>query len=236
MYHIAICDDKKEERDELEKVLQKESFLLGKQCEIVSCQNGTELLEKMENIHIDGVFLDIELPEMDGFMVASRLMEKGNPVLCFVSAKNELVYDSFRYRPLRFVRKIKLEADVKEALPFVYMEIQKLGKKLQLKDGNHTFEIYLNEIFYIDCSKNYLNIYMKEESVEIRTTMEKLEEEVFGLLQAHRLIKINRGCLVNTDYVSRIEQRDIIMVNGIRLPISRRMMAKVKENYLKSKR
>lgn len=78
-YCILIADDEKEIRDIVELLLSGEGY------HIISCQNGSEVLEKVSN-EIDLYILDVNMPEVTGFMAASQIRKTSNTPIIFLTA------------------------------------------------------------------------------------------------------------------------------------------------------
>lgn len=100
---FVICDD---EKIFLKKLSEKIKFYLverGVDAELKICSRGKDLLGFSEKIKIDAFFLDIDMPEINGFQIAKNIRTLyPNCIIVFCSNHNELVYESFEYEPFGF--------------------------------------------------------------------------------------------------------------------------------------
>ena len=97
---ILICDDDMIFIQQFRELVFQEFKQQRYFVEFRWCQNGTEMVNIISSEPIDILFLDIEMPGMDGFMAAEQLNQLRNkPLLIFTTGFDHLVYDSFQYRP-----------------------------------------------------------------------------------------------------------------------------------------
>ena len=117
MIRISIVDD---EEIILKSIRKKTEDLLNElkvDFEIYDYTDGTILLKEFKNVRFDIVFLDIEMPGISGLEIAQRIRdEEENVDIIFITNKDELVYDSIKFAPFRFIRKFRFETEISEAL------------------------------------------------------------------------------------------------------------------------
>lgn len=104
---IGICDDSPEDLRRIQKAFRKSAKILGeKDISLYLYPNGKSLYNDSKNRKFSLVFLDWEMPEMDGFDLAGRLyIENPELKVVFVSNYENIVFDAYEYTPLWFVRK-----------------------------------------------------------------------------------------------------------------------------------
>lgn len=115
MLKIGICDDDPTFVDDIEKNIEqtiKKHHWNGK---IVKFTDGRKLVRSNEKNKFDIIFLDIDMPEKDGFSVARDIPEKDS-LLVFCTSYNELVYNSFSYQPFWFLCKENYDKHLDEVL------------------------------------------------------------------------------------------------------------------------
>ena len=109
--NIIICDDELAFANILKEKI--EEICMGEKINIKVETSGTTLLKNKDLDKLDAVFLDIEMPGMDGIKVADKIRKFNQYVhIVFVSNREELVYQSLVYRPFRFIRKSKMNIEL----------------------------------------------------------------------------------------------------------------------------
>ncbi|MCM1193508.1 MAG: response regulator [Butyrivibrio sp.] len=113
---VGICDDRAEDIERINAALIKGLKEIGQPLKLLyrSFQSGGELYEAACRDSFDLLFLDIEMPGMNGFELAEKLCrECPGTYLVFVSAYENLVFNVFEYDSIWFVRKGNLEEELK---------------------------------------------------------------------------------------------------------------------------
>ena len=104
------------------------------------------------------------------------------------------------------------------------------SKKLILRSGDNTVAIAIDEICYIEGSRKEQEIWLtgQKNPTSVRSSMQDLERQLtpWGFLRVHK------GYLVNYRYIHMFKGNDIILEDGTAVPVSRRKMAEVKEQYM----
>ena len=190
------------------------------------------VLSFMEQMDFDIIFLDIDMPKITGFDLASRISEK-NPktLIIFVSAYDNFVYQSFAYSPFRFLRKLHL----KEELPSAFDKaIEKCLSETQTlsfisTEGNVTLRP--SEVLYFENDKNYYNIYCENGAVyKCRGTIKALE----GVCTDKRFFRVHSAYIVNLEHIAETQNSSaVIMKNGTVISVPSPRRAEFKEAYMK---
>ena len=228
--HLILCDDDNVFLDKLETrirgMCQKHGIAVGME----RYDSSKKMLEGLKDLDTVPVFLiDIDMPEVNGFAVASFL-KKWNRECCigFVSNKDELVFQAFAYHPFFFIRKTHLDEELEPQL----LELQKkMGvkvPKIELQTGRQTVEVALDTIWFVESEKNYLLFYREkdERSDAIRARMKIAEAE--KELEPHGFVRTHKGYLVNMNYVYRLRENEILLLNGKHVPVSRSYLNQVR--------
>lgn len=225
MLRIAICDDNSTFIKHFHQLL--EQTLKGKELsfKIIDYIRTDLLIDKHMNNPYDVVFLDIDMPQMNGFIVARQLTEKNsNCYIIFITNHNELVYDSFMFRPLNFIVKSE-DMIMSNRLNMVIDQLKEQLKQDEIiyvenKDvGRVSF--LLKDIIYIESDDHNVKFYLrdKKEPIIDRATMKELEDK---FADAH-FIRIHRKFIVNLKYVASVNntQETIRLKTGKGIPMSR---------------
>ncbi len=232
---IGVCDDREEDRHQIVQEIKKAVKQQTKNVECIIrdfsdglCLVNCNLVEAFEL-----VFLDIEMPDCNGFEVARRLgAGQFHPELVFVSKHENMVFDSQKYRPLWFVRKRRLSDDVKRALTkylkFMYEEEPTFRVRTRLV----CWEIRVSDIAYMECSGHEITIVMKDKT-KCRTygSLKAIEEE----LPIGWFLRIHNNFLINQHYVVEIG-KEVMLQGEVKLPIAKDRRKEVREALLSFER
>ena len=109
---IYICDDETEFRNLLQERIRCLFFHFcpGLKCDIQIFESGEQLVKSYRNRRADAVFLDICMPDMDGFQVSKEIkMQQEDAIIIYVTGYDDTVYRVWDFQPFWFVRKSKME-------------------------------------------------------------------------------------------------------------------------------
>lgn len=169
----------------------------------------------------DCVFLDIDMPGMNGMDAASLFREKDKDAdIVFVTNLPQFAIGGYKVQALDFVLKPTNYSDFAMALDKVKDKKSKEEKSgFVLKNGSIIQHFKNKEVLYIEMRRHDLFVYEDDDTVfSTRGTMKGIEEE----LNKDVFVKINSGIIVNLAKVRRVEGDTVIMENKATLPISRR--------------
>lgn len=234
MINIALLDDDNVALNISKTIL--ETFFNEKNIEfkLHSFTSPLTFLANAKEVNYDLVVLDIDMPEMDGIEVAKEVRKiKFDATIIFLSQKENLVFDCFSVRPFGFIRKNRLYEDFGKIMN-LYLgnenNMEDKGSSLTIKSKTGILNLKIRDIVYIEGNRNYQSIHLKsEETIDIRMLLSELEEK----LSSHGFLRIQKGFLVNSFYIRRIETKEVVLTNGYLLPISSKRKDAIMEEYLK---
>lgn len=203
------------------------------EADISSVHDISGFEEILERGAPDVVFLDIDMPQKSGIEIADELRSRYEGIdIIFLTNREDLVFQSIHYLPFRFVRKSKLDTELKEAVDS-YVKYY-IDKKV-----TYTFEVMgeempmlLSEILYIESEKHYVKIHNKKEIVNIRSNIGKLEHE----LKTYKFIRIQRSFLVNLRHITKVTGKSVVLSNGDELTIKRGSMEDIRNCFFEYRR
>lgn len=223
---IAVCDDYSEMNkimsDMIQNIMRKKDI----EYKIVEFNSGKALLEQITDFNI--VFLDIEMPEMDGIETGvqiGRLNPKCKIVIA--SAKEERMKECFRVKALRFVSKPYHEAEVQEALD-TYLDEVRLGiQTIEVFKDRKSYWIRQRDIQYIKAYNGTVNIYTCNSVFRKDMTLSKMEE----ILDKRIFYKIHKAYIVGLYHVTDYAENKVF-VEKEKLPLSRRNRMDFERTYI----
>lgn len=216
MIKIAICDDEKIMCEYLE---QKVSEILKKWNIAFSIVCYTDALECFEScLSFDLMFLDIQMPNLNGIALAKKLREQSAKCeLIFVTILKEYVLYAFEVEAADYIYKpIELHR-LEKALKRVMKRLEKQYKKcIFVQTKNYRKTIYLEEIYYIEVINRKIYVYTQNGMIEYYGKLQEVQCQL-----DERFIKCHRSYIINIDYLSHYENGMIQMKNGSIVPVSR---------------
>lgn len=231
---IAICDDDAEFAEELREKAANGFSALNAQPVFSVYTDGAPLASGTSDF--DAVFLDIDMPEINGFDIAEKINRESECLIVFVTSYDELVYSSIKFRPFRFIRKSYLDDELPEAINALNNAILKraAGKRFKLRSNNADVFLGVDEIIYIETFGHWLRIYVRDgDMLECYGSLSDMEEQLSGL----DFVRTHKSYLVNCRYVYSIARGRVILTDKTEIPLSRYKSDAVKsriKNYILS--
>ncbi|MCI0416919.1 response regulator [bacterium] len=240
-----IVDDESPARKRIRHFLELDSEieLIGE------CENGQDALAWIRTYKPDILFLDIQMPLMDGFNLLKRSGLERQFSVIFITAYDEYAVKAFeanaadyllkpftRKRFEEALRKVKQQIRLKrnsepaEQAMALLQTLQKENEYLQriaVKSTRGIIFVSCNQVDWIESEDNYILVHAGKETHIIRESMNAIEQA----LDPARFLRIHRRILVNTDRIREMQpqrQTHLILQNGTALPVSRRLKEKVK--------
>lgn len=228
---IYLCDDNRLFAEKIEKEINR---ILAKKRKynIRSFQTGRGLINQWNKEFADVVFLDIDMPEMSGFEVATKLQKsKEDIIIIFVTSYEDKVYQSWVYQPFWFVRKSHID-DLEIVLPRLLTKIDAEYEKekniFNLRGENCVIEMDINSVTYIESFRHDIIInYKNKKQSQLRCKISDAEVQVSPL----DIVRVQRGILVNCRYISRVTSREVILTDGKKIHINRERIDYVKDRF-----
>lgn len=228
---IYLCDDNQKFVEEITSRIVN-ALQNNRECETTTFTGGDDLLKQWNKEFADVVFLDIDMPKVNGFEVASLLQKSKEDIfILFVTSHEDKVYQSYDYHPFWFIRKSHMN-DLNVALPKLLRKIDAANENkrlvFNLQADTRTIELDINTLIYIESVKN--NIVIKDrvkDDIQIRCKISVAEQQLYPL----HIIRIQNGVLINCRYISKITSREVILTDGTHFNLSRSRIDYVKEEY-----
>lgn len=231
---IAICDDEESFLQQTREMLAPIAGEYFEHVEIDCYLDNHKMLMNHENNAYDIVVLDIRMEPLDGFQTAERLSQMEHRCkLIFLSSREELVFQSFSYEPVYFVRKgmpDRMEEEFRRSFRRIR---EKLNHEIYLSFHNADDmieKVSLTEIESIQSSRNYLLYYTLDGRVfRQRKTMEEEEKA----LAKYGFFRIHRAFLVNESHVVQVKRgiRAVQLRSGALLEVGRNYRELVREKF-----
>lgn len=222
---IGICDDEYMIIETLARFVEQSLKQKRVEAEIILFLSGYSLLEKINEL--DVVFLDISMPEMDGFEVGVSINKRNPSCKIIMATGNSQRYkDAFKINAFRFITKPFDSSEIGEAMEAV----------LRMKIGEEKIRLYFERIPYDTPQKNI--IYWKayngycEAKVQDKYFRRELSlNELGGLLDERLFVRIHKQYIVNMRYIDYYKNHTVV-IGRESLPVSRRRKKEFVQRYL----
>lgn len=233
MYKAAVVED---EQDVMEYIINTLSEGFQKKNLSVSfdgfLSGGRFLREFEKHHHYDMIFLDIEMPEIDGIEVCRKIRAiSPGCLVVFISNKEELVFQTFEVQPFRFIRKNEFHKMLPSLIDALEAKLRESGRNILRISEPATGDVYsfdVSQILYIEAQRKDCCINTSSGKTVIRCQFSFLEE----LLTPYRFIKTHRSYLVNSHHIFYIGRNHLVLTNKEEIPISRGKIDEVKKKFL----
>ncbi|HEX5436367.1 MAG TPA: LytTR family DNA-binding domain-containing protein [Gemmatimonadaceae bacterium] len=236
-----IVDDEPLARVHIRTLLSAESDI-----EIAGeCGDGRDAVASIRAQHPDLVFLDIQMPELDGFQVVQALGGVDPmPMFIFITAHDEYALEAFRFYALDYLLKPVDRARFRETVarartllrnghaPADQEQLQGLldrlatrqqqGERLAVKTGGRILFLRVQDIDWIESTDNHVRIHMGQQVHRVRDTLSRLERR----LPQTKFLRIHRSIVVNASRIKELQpwfQGDyaVILLDGTQLTSGR---------------
>lgn len=229
---IAVCDDDKEQLQIHRQVFDAITIPVPLYVEyFTSAQKLTDkliTLQKQGETLPDIIFSDIEMPDMDGIAFGKRLREISNNIyLLLCTAYPEYAIRGYETRAYRYLLKPLSVADVEQALSNILREMGS-RKKLLVHAVESESVIALSDIMYLSAEDKYTVLYTKDEHYFERTSLNDYEQ----LMEQYGFCRVHRKYIVNLTQHQNMEKGKLTLLDGTKLPISRRREAAYRDKLL----
>jgi two-component system LytT family response regulator len=230
-----IVDDEKLAREGLKNLLKEfsEIDIIGE------ANNADEAIELIDKLKPQLMFLDIEMPEKNGFDLLEELIE--TPCVVFTTAYNEFAIKAFEVNALDYLLKPIQTQRLREAIGKVKKQLSdniidkdriKLAENDQvfIRDGDKCWFVKLTDIRMIESAGNYAKIFFENNQPLIHKTLNALDER----LSTGLFFRANRQQIINLRFIDKIEPFFnsgflIYLKDGVKVEVSRRQSVKFKE-------
>jgi len=236
-----VVDDEPLGRERITMLLQEEPDV-----EVVGqCGDGPSAIQAIKATSPHVVFLDVQMPERDGFEVMADLGHERLPLVIFVTAYDSYALRAFEVRALDYLLKpfdrdrfrlaldrarhevALVEADdlARRVLAFASDHVPEAAahpERLIVKTGGRVFFLKTREIDWVEAAGNYLRLHVGADAHMIRQTMSGIEEQ----LDPKVFYRIHRSQIVNIDRIKELRplfngEYEVVLRSGARLTLSR---------------
>jgi two-component system LytT family response regulator len=194
------------------------------------CRNGGEVLAALDNLAADVVFLDVQMPGIDGFEVIKRRTVERMPAVVFLTAFDQFAIKAFETEALDYLVKPVSEARFAATMSRLLKRLESASaprnETILVTTARGATVLHLNEIDWIEAAGNYSQLWVGTRSYFLRESLQLLEQRI----QPSGFIRVHRRALVRLDKVRELSRTRAgspvaVLNSGVRIPVSRRRSA-----------
>src|SRR4029079_9475203 len=248
-----VVDDEPMARERILGLLAQETDV-----EVVGqCADGVQAVNAIQQLSPELVFLDVQMPAVDGFGVIRQVGPEKMPMVVFVTAYAEYALQASEVHALDYLLKPFGRDRLQQCLDHArhhrdraragelgkslmalvqdFKPEQKKQDRLVVKSGGRVFFVRTDDIDWIEASGNYVRLHLKEQSFLFRETMNQMESR----LDPQRFFRIHRSRIVNTERIKELQpwfngEYVVVLHNGTQLRLSRSYREKLEERLGKA--
>ena len=219
MIHVTICDDEKEAIEKCSVFASRYEDEQNRHLDWVYLSNPKEMdpqrLAK-ENILI----LDIQMGSINGIELAREIRKLNeNNIIIFTTNYLEYALQGYEVAAFRYLKKpIDYEQFSKVMTEAVEQHLKSSQASIVLRCGYQTEQLRIADIMYCETELGHVKVSLQDGSAVLANTgINNLENG----LQDHAFFRCHKGCLVNLKYVKQPLKTDVVMKNGVLIPVSK---------------
>lgn len=223
MITCAIIEDEIRAKEVLERYIDKVDYL-----NLVGyCQNGLEALDKIPLWNPDIIFLDINMPNLNGLELLQILNHR--PKVIITTAYSDYALESYKFevvdyllKPVEFSKFMRAINRIKDPVSNLDTQVNAPSNKLNenqytlFKSGSKTHKVFYKDILFLEKDGNYLEIHLiGGQKILIRSNM----SDVMTLVPEALFQRVHKSYVVNINAIEIIEVNKLTLTNQHRIPL-----------------
>ena len=235
-----VVDDEPLARRRIRKLLSRDTDV-----EVIGdCANGYEAIDAISRQSPNLVFLDVQMPEVDGFAVLEQIDKSAVPFVIFVTAYDQYALKAFEVSAVDYLLKpfdkkrfeqalqrakarlsTEQGSDINQQTLALLQELKartQHSERLLIKSGGRAFFLKIDEIDWIGAEGKYVRLHVGGESYLLREGMSVIENQ----LDPRKFLRVHRSSIVNIDRVKELQpwfnhEYRVVLKDGTKLILSR---------------
>jgi len=249
LFKVLIVDDEMLSRRRIRRLLSLEP-----DCEVLGeCESGGAAMRALDHAHPDILFLDIQMPEMNGFEVVEAIT-RSRPLIIFTSAYDEYALRAFEVHAFDYLMKpfdrrrfreslhrarthLSKErcppSDSRSVSPEYFATSHRPPDRVAVRSGGRVVFLKIDEIDWVEACDNYVCLHCGKDNHLLRETMSEIELR----LDPARFIRVHRSAIVNLDRIRELQpwfrgDYRVILRDGTELTLTRTHREKLESRLL----
>lgn len=226
---IAICDDCLDDISVIHDILTANKFTGSGSIDTYT--SSEKLLQALkQNIKYDVVFLDVEMPKLNGLELGKAINELcPGTLIVFVTNYPQFAIDAYDCEAFYYLLKPVEQDKIDRVIKRIAKKYQKNNKFYTIKIKSQIINLPIKDIYYIECFKRHIIYHLRDCDHEAVGNISNVYDDlkIYGFYQVHQ------GYIVNMDKIKRFDKYNIILDDGRSVMISVRKKSEVMMAYSK---
>lgn len=243
--NALIVDDEPLARAGLRLLLREDAGF----SRVFEAKNGPEAIKVIRNEQPSVIFLDVQMPEMDGFDVLKEIGAESIPAIVFVTAHDHFAIRAFEMNAIDYLLKPVSRERFQKAVSRASARISQIAatdrmmalletiaapsnylRRIAVRSAGKTYFVEMQDVIWIQAAENYVQLHTACGRHLVHATVHVLQE----MLDPQRFLRIHRSLIVNVEQIKELESGThgeflIVLSNGTRLQCSRRYTETIKK-------
>jgi DNA-binding LytR/AlgR family response regulator len=231
---VLVIDDERPALDELTFLLERDERV----AEVHATDSPTDALRLLQQLEVDAVFLDVQMPGLTGVELAQVLARfKTPPVAVFVTAHEQHAVDAFELNAVDYVLKPVRAERLAEAVRRVLAatRTEHAEEQVPVERGGVTRFVPVSQIRYVEAEGDYARLHTADDSYLVRVPLSQLEQEWAD----SGFLRIHRSLLIATAFVDEVHVdsgRCSVVIGQQHLQVSRRHTRELRDVLVRNAR
>jgi len=230
MLHIAICDDETVEINYLSDLIRTWASSNSLDITLASFNSAESFLFTYEDMApLDILLLDIQMGAMDGMTLAKHLRKSNDNVhIIFITGYQDFVAEGYDVSALHYLMKPVKPERLFAVLDKAAASANILEDELIVQTAEGVIKVAHKDIIYVEAFAHYIQIHSKAKLLETRANIGDIAQTLGnGFAHCHR------SYIVGLRHICHITKTEIILDNGAKIPISRRLHKDISQAFVK---
>lgn len=219
MMNICIVEDEASQAKLLRDYILKYANKSGQQLSVTHLPDGIDLVDDYKGQY-DIILLDIQMKHLDGMAAAEKIRALDSDVIIiFITSTVQYAVQGYAVDALGYVLKPVPYVQFEQLFDKAITRVNARRKKVYIKIPVDERQLKLDceNIYYIESQRNNVQIHCKDEDYVTAGPLKKFEE----MLSNHGFSKCHNAYIINLSYVQAVQKEEVLLTNGVTLPISR---------------
>jgi DNA-binding LytR/AlgR family response regulator len=231
---VLVIDDERPALDELTFLLEHDDRV----AEVHATDSPTEALRLLQQLEVDVVFLDVQMPGLTGVELAQVLARfRTPPAVVFVTAHEQHAVDAFKLNAVDYVLKPVRAERLTEAVRRVLAtaRAESAQEQVPVERGGVTRFVPVSQIRYVEAEGDYARLHTADDSHLLRVPLTQLEQDWSDA----GFVRIHRSLLISTAFVDEVRfdgGRCSVVIDGRELQVSRRHTRELRDLLVRNAR